>query len=84
MARLAMVVLALAGASVIALSVMAADLSKLDTDGNGMYSFNELLVAYPDLGRTTFNAVDFNGDGYLTEGEIKAAVDAGVLPQMAG
>lgn len=85
MARFAMVLLALAGLSVIAFSVNAGtERAKLDVDGNGMYSFDELLVAYPTLGETTFNAVDFNGDGFLTEAEIKAAVDAGVLPEMAG
>lgn len=85
MARFAMVLLALAGLSMIAFSVNAAtDLTKIDTDGDGMYSFAEMLVAYPDLGETTFNAVDVNGDGMLNEAELTAAIEAGVLPDMAG
>lgn len=85
MARFAMTVLALAGLSVIALQVNAqASMSELDTDGDGMFSFQELLVGYPTLTEETFTAIDVNGDGILDETEIAAAEEAGVMPEKAG
>ena len=50
-----------------------------DTDGNGVYSMEELLVAYPSLTEETFGTIDSNGDGAVDEAELAAAVDAGVL-----
>ena len=50
-----------------------------DTDGDGVYSMEELMVAYPSLTEDLFTAIDGNGDGAVDEDELAAAVDAGVL-----
>lgn len=50
-----------------------------DTDGDGVYSMEELMVAYPNLTEEVFTTIDSNGDGAVDETELAAAVDAGVL-----
>ena len=55
--------------------------SEMDTDGDGMVSYAELLASVPDVSAATFEAVDTNGDGGLDATELAAAVQAGVLPQ---
>ena len=50
-----------------------------DADGDGVYSMEELMVAYPSLTEDLFTAIDGNGDGAVDEDELAAAVDAGVL-----
>ena len=51
-----------------------------DSDGDGMFSFDEMLVAYPTLTEETFITIDTNGDGGIDEEELAAATEAGVLP----
>jgi hypothetical protein len=50
-----------------------------DTDGNGTYSMEELMVTYPDLTAEVFATVDANGDGQVDADELKAAQEAGTL-----
>ena len=58
-------------------AAMAADVE--DTDGDGMYSMEELMVAYPSLTEDLFSTIDGNGDGAVDPDELAAAVEAGVL-----
>ena len=50
-----------------------------DADGDGVYSLEELMVAYPALTKDVFATIDSNGDGAVDEDELAMAVDAGVL-----
>ena len=50
-----------------------------DTDGNGTYSMEELMVAFPDLTEETFATVDTNADGQVDADELAAAEESGVL-----
>jgi hypothetical protein len=50
-----------------------------DADGNGTYSMEELVAAYPDLTAEVFTTVDANADGAVDATELKAAQDAGTL-----
>lgn len=52
-----------------------------DTDGNGAWSMEELLVAYPDLTEEVFATVDTNADGQVDQAEYDAAVEAKLLAQ---
>ena len=52
----------------------------IDTDGDGLLSFDEVLAAHPDLTEDAFAAMDGNGDGQLDEDEVKTATDAGLIP----
>ncbi len=58
-------------------AALAADVE--DTDGDGMYSMEELLVAYPALTEELYGTIDGNGDGAVDADELTAAVEAGVL-----
>jgi hypothetical protein len=51
-----------------------------DTDGNGSYSMEELMVAYPDLTEDLFGEIDADGDGEVSPEELTAAQEAGQLP----
>ncbi len=50
-----------------------------DTDGNGSYSMEELMVAYSDLTADVFSEVDTDGDGAVSADELTAAQDAEIL-----
>lgn len=58
--------------------------SMIDTDGDGVYSFDEMLTAVPTLTEEAFIAVDVNGDGTLDEAELAAAQEAGIIPATDG
>lgn len=50
-----------------------------DTDGNGVYSMEEIAVSYPDLTEELFAEIDVNGDGAVDTEELAAAMEAGLL-----
>jgi hypothetical protein len=54
--------------------------SSLDSDGDGMVSYGEMLVAMPDMTEAEFQALDTDGDGLLDADEVSAAQDAGLVP----
>ncbi len=55
-------------------------ITEVDTDGDGMASFDELLVTLPDLTEDTFSLIDTNGDGMVDADEYAAGQEAGMLP----
>lgn len=54
--------------------------TEIDTDGDGMISFEEMLAVMPSITEETFLSVDDNGDGMVDETELAAAQEAGVIP----
>ena len=50
-----------------------------DTDGDGVYSMDEMKAAYPDLTDEVFSEVDANEDGVIDAEELAAAEAAGLL-----
>ena len=71
-----------AAATVAALLAAAPALAQMtDADGDGMYTLDDLLAAYPELGSETFDEIDTDGDGMLSEAEVAAAEDEGLLPE---
>ena len=56
-----------------------ASVSDIDTDGDNLASFAEMVVVYPDLTEETFAEIDTSGDSFVDEAELAAAVEAGVL-----
>ncbi|MEL7150508.1 MAG: EF-hand domain-containing protein [Pseudomonadota bacterium] len=71
--------LILAGLLGLGVSTAALAAEVEDADGDGMYSMEELMVAFPTLTEELFGTIDGNGDGAVDEAELAAAVDAGVL-----
>ncbi len=52
----------------------------VDTDGDGMVSFAELLTLMPALTEEEYQALDADADGLLSADEIGAAEEAGLIP----
>ncbi|NVK45816.1 MAG: EF-hand domain-containing protein [Rhodobacteraceae bacterium] len=69
-----------------ALTLMAAPAfaqgTLMDSDGNGTYSMEEMLMVYPSLTDDAFAAIDADGDGELTIEDLATAQTDGLLPTM--
>lgn len=52
----------------------------VDTDGDGMVSFAELLTIMPALTEEEFQALDADADGLLSTDEIGAGQESGLIP----
>ncbi|NNE82172.1 MAG: EF-hand domain-containing protein [Silicimonas sp.] len=50
-----------------------------DTDGDGVYSMEELKAAYPEITDEAFEEADLNADGAIDAEELAAAEAAGLL-----
>ncbi|MBV2361274.1 EF-hand domain-containing protein [Thalassococcus sp. CAU 1522] len=68
-------------ALVAALSVtgFAAHAEVADSNGDGVFSMEEMLVSYPDLTEETFAEIDADADGAINAEELAAAVSAGLI-----
>ena len=51
----------------------------VDADGDGGFSMDEMLVAYPELTGETFLQIDADGDALVSEDELAAAIAAGLI-----
>lgn len=51
----------------------------MDADGDGLITYEELIVAMPDVTEETFTLADTNVDGGLDPDEYQAAIDAGLI-----
>lgn len=58
--------------------------TEMDTDGDGVYSFEEMLAAVPTLTEETFITIDANGDGAVDEAELAAAQESGLIEVSEG
>jgi hypothetical protein len=70
------------GASLAALlsaGAAVAQADTVDTDGDGMVSYTELLLVMPDMTEEDFAALDANEDGMLDAEEYAAAEEAGLI-----
>jgi hypothetical protein len=63
----------------VAASPVLADTLVQDTDENGSFSLEELVVAYPDLTEALFGEIDADASGEVTVEELTAAIDAGLI-----
>ena len=65
--------------ALIATSAAYAQTMVEDSDGDGVYSMEELMVVYPTLTEDVFGEIDANEDGAVDAEELAAAQEAGVL-----
>lgn len=72
--------MALGLAATAALATVATAATEMDTDGDGMYSFAELLVGAPTLTEETYTVMDANADGAVDPDELSAAQEGGLYP----
>lgn len=71
-------------ACVFATSAAMASVADVDTDGDGVASFPEMVAIYPTLTEDGFSAVDTNGDGVVDGEEMEAAISGGLIPATSG
>lgn len=69
-----------ATAALATMATVANAATEMDSDGDGMYSFAELLVGYPTLTEETYTVMDANADGAVDPGELTAAQEGGLYP----
>ena len=50
-----------------------------DSDGNGLYSYEEMAAGYEGLSEELFAEIDADGDGEVSDEEFEAAVEAGLI-----
>ena len=72
--------LAFVTVSAFAAAAAQAETAVTDTDGNGLFSMEEMIIAYPDMTPEVFKAADADADGSLSADELKAAQTAGTIP----
>jgi hypothetical protein len=73
------VALILATAAALATTQVHAYSPMSDSNGDGRYSFAEVHAAYPNVTQRSFTESDLNGDGYLSQHELTAAQNRGVV-----
>ena len=64
-------------AAVAATTGLAAEMSDLDSDENGVLSVEEFTAAFPDADPSIFVSVDVNEDGVIDPAEFLTATSAG-------
>ena len=69
----------LLGAAALVASQAVASTDLVDTDGNGSYSMEEMVAAYPDLSAEQFAEIDADGNGEIDETELTEAVESGLI-----
>lgn len=72
--------LTLSAISAFAVAQAHAETMVTDTDGNGEYSMEELVAAFPELTEEVFKAADTDANGALSADELKAAQASGAIP----
>jgi hypothetical protein len=73
------VMLATALAALLSAGAALGQAETVDTDGDGMVSYTELLIVMPDMTEDAFVALDANADGMLDAEEFAAAQEAGLI-----
>lgn len=73
--------LALAATLAVTAGMATAMVEIEDADGNGSYSMDEMMVSYPDLTESDFAELDADASGELTDDELLAAVEKGILAE---
>lgn len=66
-------------AALLGLGATAALAEVEDANGDGVYSMDEVKVAYPDLTEEVFGQLDQDGDGALSPEELATGEEAGLL-----
>ena len=74
------------GAVVVAMfaaPAFAITVADVDTDGDSLVSFAEMVVKYPDLTEEAFSEIDTSADSFVDETELAAAMEAGLIEEPA-
>jgi len=64
----------------VAASYAMGQATAMDSDGDGLVSYTELLAILPEVTGEEFAMMDVDGSGALDADELAAAQDSGMLP----
>ena len=70
-------------AAIFAIGAIASSASaqaELDADGDGVLSYAEMVIGYPELTEEAFVQIDANEDGVVDAEELAAAKENGLIP----
>jgi len=81
MKKIALSTLIVLGLSSAAFAQAATDLVSVDTDVNGAVSFEEAVVAWPDLTAEAFASADTDANGELSADEYALLISAAPAAQ---
>lgn len=68
----------IAAAALVATPALAS-MATFDADADGSVTYEEMVAVLPDASVETFEAADTNVDTVLSEDELTAAMDAGLI-----
>ncbi len=54
---------------------------EVDANGNGVLTLDEVQASFPDVTLNDYMAMDLNADGSLDAREVRAAEEAGMMPE---
>ena len=60
-----------------------AQIAEIDTDGEGLVTYEEMVAVRPDTTPEAFASIDTGADGAVDESGLTAALDAGLVPPPA-
>ncbi len=69
----------LIAAMTLAATPALADMATFDANADGAVTYEEMIAVLPDASVETFEAADTNVDSVLSESELTAATDAGLI-----
>jgi len=72
------------GATTALMSGAALAATEIDADGDGVFSYDEMVAAFPEMTEETYIAVDANADGMVDTEELAAAQEVGLVPPTEG
>ncbi len=73
-----LIALTVTGLSVAGLPAWAA--TEVDANGDGVMTLDEVQAVYPEITAETFASVDMDADGALSDEEMVAAQEKGIIP----
>lgn len=71
-------------AAILAAAPALAQMAEIDTDGDGLVTYEEMVAVYPDTTPEAFAQIDSSADGAVDEAELTAALDEGLVPPAGG
>lgn len=73
-----------AGIAMTGMAFAMSHVAGMDTDGDGVLAYEEILAVFPSITEGAFIEADANGDGSLDADELQAAEETGLVPMKDG
>ena len=71
-------------AAILVATPALAQITEIDTEGDELVTCEGTVAVYPNTTPEAFAQVDSSADGAVDDGELTAAIDAGLVPPAGG